>query len=147
LCKSPCCRDQKQDDDELSRPGNSQIPNGLERTYTAIHSGNILTVRTDPSHNIIITGGTDRTVRVIDSLSGDLLRTLTHHKAGVLSVDIHPTERNLILTSGMDATHHLVDLNEPFDEKAVIKSWKDHSKFVVRAKCTMSLFFPSMKRH
>ena len=118
-----------------------KIPNTLKATLVDLHSQNPLSVRfnADQYPPLVATGGADRLVTLADSETGDMIGSYTHHKAGVLSLDFHPRHPSLLLTGSMDATHAVVDTSKDGAE-AVIGSWKEHSKFVVKVLCKH--FFP-----
>jgi len=114
--------------------GDRRIPNAPERVLDHVHPSNVITVRASVHRPWLVTGGADRAVRVHDLQTGAQLHTFLHHRAGVLAVDLHPLDPNLLLTASMDGTHHLLDLSRPSGD-AVRQSWKDHTKFVVRIQC------------
>lgn len=71
------------------------------RTKNQIHAltGHLNTVTaikcqgTDPQ---IITGSEDSTIKLWDLAAGKTMTTLTHHKKGVRSLDIHPTQQGMV---------------------------------------------------
>lgn len=107
----------------LTHPTNTPpvptYPTELHRTLDHLHHANILclcTWKTDQCFDddattttYLLTGATDRTVRLTAWPRGEVLATLTHHNSPVLNVAVHPNGRWL-LTSAMDGTHALVDL-------------------------------------
>jgi len=128
-------RARREEDAVLAVHGDRRIPNAPELTFETVHPSNVITVRASPHHPWVITGGADRFVNVTDAQTGRKLRSFYYHRAGVLMVDVHPTEPHMLLTCSMDGTHHLLDLSRP-DTDVSVRSWHDHTKFVVRILCT-----------
>ncbi len=72
-----------------------------------VHAGNMTSIRLT-NDGLIITGGADRAIEV-SKLSGgedgsvdrEHVRSLLHHDAPVLSLDVHPTNQTLLLSGDM----------------------------------------------
>ncbi|KND00990.1 uncharacterized protein SPPG_04086 [Spizellomyces punctatus DAOM BR117] len=134
---------EREADDELSTLGAGRFPVEPSRDLEGIHFANILTVisRTLPSDLFpaaslpketvmaLVTGSTDKTVRISDGDTGAVISVLDHQKAAVLASDFYPLNPAYLLTAGMDGAHHIVDIRTGQS----VQSWKDHSKYVVRA--------------
>ncbi|KAJ3063228.1 hypothetical protein HK102_008536, partial [Quaeritorhiza haematococci] len=91
----------------------------------------------------VITSSSDKSIRISDATTGSLITILPNFGAAfsgsiggraaavaaILAIDIHPTLPHILLVSGMDGAHHIVDLRtlEP------AQSFRDHKKYVVRA--------------
>jgi len=110
--------------------GDGSHPTILENTLKNIHEGNILfvTVHTLGCMKMVVTGSGDKTVKFTDLSTGDVVKCIQPHRAGVLSVDFHPQKSNWMLTTSMDMTATITDINTD----AVVQKFSDHSKFVVR---------------
>ncbi len=72
-----------------------------------VHVGNITCIRISDD-GLVVTGGADRTIEVSkmigqedDSISREHVRTLLHHDAPVLCLDLHPKDQSLLLSGDM----------------------------------------------
>jgi WD40 repeat protein len=110
--------------------GDGSHPTILESTIKGVHDGNILSVaiHTLGSMKIIATGSGDKSVKFIDVATGEVVKTVKNHKAGVLSIDFHPLKPNLMVTTSMDATSIITDINTD----TIVQAFSDHGKFVIR---------------
>jgi len=129
----------------LITPGNNKYPRYLCETFSQIHTSNILSIRSqtllirnfnDGEYHFseiptIITGSADKSIRLTSLLTGDTFNICSNiHKGGILCLDFHPIYKNLMLTGSMDSTCTLIDANT----LNVVQTFKDHTKYVVRAK-------------
>jgi COMPASS component SWD3 len=122
-------------DSILDLPGNGWI-DSVAATLQDVHTLNITCVKAkvfpgslfnqSGQVSAVITGGADKKLR-ITSESGS---TLTFFSTGStpLSIDVHPTESNLVAVSAMDGSLTVYDLHTA----EVLHSWKDHSKYATR---------------
>ncbi|KAJ3018094.1 hypothetical protein HKX48_003170 [Thoreauomyces humboldtii] len=135
----------KKNDDELFKLGKGRMPvEDGKRVLEGIHYANILTARpaTLPSTlfpdaeivettvSVLISSSTDQTIKITETDSGRTLGVLDHHKAAALAIDLCPSDPAYLLSGGMDGAHHIVDVRTG----VAVQSWKDHGKYVVRAK-------------
>ncbi|CAG8699907.1 1995_t:CDS:1, partial [Racocetra persica] len=130
--------------DDLYTPGTTIYPRYLCETFSKIHNSNILTVRIQNiqltnyvdndyetvSIPMIITGSADKSIKFTSLLTGDVYNVCDIHKGGVLAIDFHPVYTNLMLTASMDGSVALIDAST----MEVKQVFKDHNKYVVRAK-------------
>ncbi|RIA93265.1 WD40-repeat-containing domain protein [Glomus cerebriforme] len=132
-------------DDYLITPGNNKYPRYLCESFSQIHTNNILSVRTqtltirnfnDGEYQFseiptIITGSADKSIRLTSLLTGDTFNVVNNiHKGGIICLDFHPNYNHLMLTGSMDSTCSLINVST----LNTIQTFKDHSKYVVRAK-------------
>ncbi|KAJ3218447.1 hypothetical protein HDU67_005543 [Dinochytrium kinnereticum] len=138
--------DDKEFDEVLGRPsdGTVKLPT-LTQTYEGIHHANILSVssttlptREDaPPTQVLLTTSTDKSLRVSTLTDGQCINIIScPTNSPFLSTSIHPTMPHIVLASCMDGSHHLLDVNPDSDLSvtgSIVQSWKDHTKYVVRA--------------
>lgn len=110
--------------------GDGSHPTILENTLKGIHNGNILyvTVHNFGSMKMVVTASGDKTVKFTDLTTGEVVKSIEHHRAGVLSVDFHPQKPNWMLTTSMDMKAVITDINTD----TIIQTFSEHGKFVVR---------------
>ena len=124
--------DKTRDDILLFKTLPCSIPPRLIHTFQDIHYDNILCMTLHPTLPFtVITGSSDKSVRIF-TIANDVLsmkNILTHHNAAVLQVATHVRFPNIVLTSSMDFTTALVDI----ETGEIVSQWKDHTKYVVRA--------------
>ncbi|KAI0221418.1 hypothetical protein L0F63_002047 [Massospora cicadina] len=107
-------------------------------TYDTLHSGSILCVRAYeiPSlfgqARVMITSSTDNSIKISSVETGRFLMApeYPHHGGSVLSFDVHPLHPHLLLSSSMDFSVALTDL----ETNERLSLWDHHKKFVVHAK-------------
>ncbi|TPX60549.1 hypothetical protein PhCBS80983_g01702 [Powellomyces hirtus] len=135
---------QKREDDELLRLGKGRMPTEPCQIMEGIHYANILSTAAatlptnlfpdaeiaSPTVSVIVTSSTDKTVKISQADNGRTLCVLDHQKAACLATDVYPADPAYMLTAGMDGAHHIVDIRTG----QAVQSWKDHAKYVVRAK-------------
>ncbi|KAI8142996.1 WD40-repeat-containing domain protein [Fennellomyces sp. T-0311] len=97
-------------------------------SYSTVHSTNILSIAIDPQTGMVATSSTDRTVKL--TLNGQVEREYNHPQGPVLSIDFHPQNSHIMLTTAMDGSATLLDTRKSDD--AVVQQFKDHKKYVVR---------------
>ncbi|KAJ3227276.1 hypothetical protein HK099_002640 [Clydaea vesicula] len=130
---------------------NGAFPKKQEKIFDLIHNGNVLCCKifkvplaTFPDQSsddipqfstfkVLVTSGTDKLIKFTNLTSGKLIIFFNHHSGSCLDFDQHPVNLNLILTCGMDGTHHLLDLTTC----QVRKSWSDHKKYVTGVKFSL----------
>ncbi|KAF9437565.1 hypothetical protein BGZ76_000220 [Entomortierella beljakovae] len=148
------------EEQDFSTPGDNVIPNKLQETIQGLHLFNLIFARTanvavaptfqdlelDPTMTVkripaLITAAADRTIKftLMDGYThgedqpGQVFSILQPHDGVALDIDFHPRHPELMLTSAMDKT--MVLTNTITGEEH--QKFKDHSKFVVRAKFAM----------
>eukprot|EP01102_Stenamoeba_stenopodia_P009656 TRINITY_DN2851_c2_g1_i1.p1 TRINITY_DN2851_c2_g1~~TRINITY_DN2851_c2_g1_i1.p1 ORF type:complete len:397 (-),score=99.39 TRINITY_DN2851_c2_g1_i1:95-1285(-) len=123
----------KELDQDLMTQGEEDYVNKLDYTLegSAHNQASVLSLRFS-SHDkpLFASGATDKTVRVFDSQTKEMLWEVQEHMAGVISLDFNPVYNNLLLTGSMDSSHNVFDIAK----KIRIQRFQDHRKFVVRAK-------------
>ena len=130
-------------DKELTIPGDGSYPKKAALLLDGVHFGNVLCVLPcvlparlfDPSSqlkslHVVISSSADKTVKVTDTRTGQILTMLTHSTSPILAIDQHPLYPHIVVTAGMDGCYHIVNL----ETTELIQCGKDHSKYVVRAK-------------
>ncbi|KAF9427900.1 hypothetical protein BGZ94_003898 [Podila epigama] len=144
------------EEQDFATPGHGAMPDQIARIYKEIHSVNIIVARTasvcvkptwqdlekDPdmlSKRVpaLVTAAVDRTVKFTlldqphgDDLPGDVFQIQQPHEGVVLDMDFHLHHPQLMLTSSMDKTAVLTNTLTGQEHQ----KFKDHSKFVIRAK-------------
>nr|KAJ3421365.1 hypothetical protein HK105_003756 [Polyrhizophydium stewartii] len=113
------------------------------RVFHGIHHANILCVAPTtlpaavfPEHalpddyvRVLLTGSADKSLRISDAASGQLLATLGHPASPVLAVAVHPSIPTIAATACMDGSVHLVDLAA----RTVLADWaRSHAKYVTQ---------------
>ena len=66
----------------------------LLKTLTG-HSNNVFAVSFSPDGRQIVSGSEDRTLKVWDAQTGQMLQTIVDHKNGSLPLDLAPTDGKL----------------------------------------------------
>ncbi|RIB00522.1 WD40-repeat-containing domain protein [Gigaspora rosea] len=131
-------------DDDLYTPGTTIYPSYICETFSQIHSTTILTVRTQniqlTNYNdndyesiqipMIITGSADKSIKFTSLLTGDIYNVCDVHKGGVLAIDFHPIYTTMMLSASMEGSVMLINAST----MEVKQIFKDHNKYVVRAK-------------
>ncbi|CAG8847930.1 43092_t:CDS:2, partial [Gigaspora margarita] len=148
-------------DDDLytNTTGTTIYPRYICETFSQIHSTNILTVRTQniqfTNYNdndyesipipMIITGSADKSIKFTSLLTGDIYNVCDVHKGGVLAIDFHPIYTTMMLSASMDGSVALINAST----MEVKQIFKDHNKYVVRAKFSPdgSMFFTASYDH
>jgi len=85
---------------------------------------------------LIATGGADKLITFTDAETGSIISSYEHHQAGILSLDFHPIHSDILLASSMDKQYSIIDVSKDGND-AILAIGKDHTKFVVRAKCNL----------
>ncbi|KAG0203267.1 hypothetical protein BGX28_004408 [Mortierella sp. GBA30] len=148
------------EEQDFSTPGGKTMPNRVQIIYKDLHPVNIIFARTadvavppawqdleiDPEMTIkrvpaLVTAAADRTVKftLLDSTHGDdssgqVFRIFHPHDGVALDIDFHPLHPELMLTSAMDKTTVLTNTITGEEHQ----KFRDHTKFVVRAKFAMN---------
>lgn len=88
--------------DELVQ--NVRSRQGIWRCIHALsgHSDSVFSVAISPDGKMLASGGRDRTVKLWNLTTGELLTTLTRHSSPVLSVDFSPDGQTLASASNME---------------------------------------------
>ncbi|KAF9156813.1 hypothetical protein BGX21_001842 [Mortierella sp. AD011] len=146
------------EEQDFATPGDySSIPSKIHEVIKDIHPVNIIFARTaevaaeprlndlelDPTMTVkkvgaLVTAAADRTIKFTlldgytygDEQPGQVFNILQPHEGVALDIDFHPRHPELMLTSAMDKT--MVLTNTITGEQH--QHFKDHAKFVVRAK-------------
>ncbi|KAF9930141.1 hypothetical protein FBU30_000809 [Linnemannia zychae] len=147
------------EEQDFATPGDSTMPDELMSIYKDIHSSNIIFARTAnvvvaPAWNdleanpeitsktvkALVSGAADRTVKftLLDEAHGDdncgqVFKIFQPHDGVALDIDFHPHHPELMLTSSMDKSIALTNTITGEEHQ----KFKDHSKFVIRAKFAM----------
>ncbi|CAG8741814.1 13237_t:CDS:2, partial [Gigaspora rosea] len=79
---------------------------------------------------MIITGSADKSIKFTSLLTGDIYNVCDVHKGGVLAIDFHPIYTTMMLSASMDGSVMLINAST----MEVKQIFKDHNKYVVRAK-------------
>ncbi|EFA76430.1 hypothetical protein PPL_10195 [Heterostelium album PN500] len=125
------------EDQDLNDIGNGNYPKELEEQYFEIHKSNILACRflNSPNCNIIVTGSTDKTIKVTDFITQKVLYTFSEiSHAPFISLDFSPIDPELLLASSVDGSTSLLRINSTTGEGEVVQQFKDHVKYVVRVR-------------
>jgi len=135
------------------------MPNEVKAIYKDLHPVNIIFARTaniavapawqdlerDPGMTVkcvpaLISAAADRTIKFTlldkahgDDLPGQVFRIMQPHEGVALDIDFHPLHPELMLTSAMDKTSAITNTVTGEEHQ----KFKDHTKFVVRAKFAM----------
>ncbi|KAF9905944.1 hypothetical protein EC991_001185 [Linnemannia zychae] len=149
----------EREEKDFATPGDNTMPNKIESTYKNTHSVNIILARTasvsvapawqdleanpemtSKTVQALISAAADRTVKFTlldkahgDDQPGDVFKILQPHDGVVLDIDFHPRHPELMLTSAMDKSTVLTNTITGEEHQ----KFKDHTKFVVRAKFAM----------
>ncbi|KAF0530103.1 WD40 repeat-like protein [Gigaspora margarita] len=94
---------------------------------------------------MIITSSADKSIKFTSLLTGDIYNVCNVHKGGVLAIDFHPIYTTMMLSASMDSS--IMFFNASTME--VKQNFKDHNKYVVRAKFSPdgSKFFTASYDH
>ncbi|GAM22643.1 hypothetical protein SAMD00019534_058180, partial [Acytostelium subglobosum LB1] len=125
--------DQELDSDLL---GDNVYPKELQEQFTDIHKANILCMRfsPDPETNMMVTGSTDKTIKVTDFITKQVLYTFTDlAHAAFIALDFCPTDPHLLLASNIDGSTVLLRI-ESSGIGHLVQTFKDHQKYVVRVR-------------
>ncbi|KAF0399015.1 WD40 repeat-like protein [Gigaspora margarita] len=79
---------------------------------------------------MIITDSADKSIKFTSLLTGDIYNVCDVHKGGVLAIDFHPIYTTMMLSASMDGSVMLINAST----MEVKQIFKDHNKYVVRAK-------------
>ena len=128
-------------DTEKSSSSQDNSSTTLIHSIDNLHHANILAVAVEQESLVLATSSTDKTVKLCHDLGRDQRglppQIYRHHQAPVLSIEFHPQNPHLMLTTSMDGSSVLVDtraaLNDVDPEvSGVVQRFKDHQKYVVR---------------
>ncbi|KII73203.1 putative WD repeat-containing protein [Thelohanellus kitauei] len=112
--------------------------------FDAIGCGSNVLITLLNTNGYLISGCSDKNIHIL-KLKCPILshgyqleepRSLSIHQGGVVSLDIHPNNQNMIASGSMDATLAIYDISSPLDEP--LQKFTDHQKFVVRVKWSPS---------
>ncbi|KAF9138151.1 hypothetical protein BGX30_009470 [Mortierella sp. GBA39] len=147
------------EEQDFATPGNNTMPNEIGSIYKDIHSFNIILARTasvsvapawqdleanpemtSKTVQALISAAADRTVKFTlldqphgDDQPGQVIKILQPHDGVALDIDFHPHHPELMLTSAMDKSAVLTNTITGQEHQ----KFKDHTKFVIRAKFAM----------
>ncbi|EGC30623.1 hypothetical protein DICPUDRAFT_157617 [Dictyostelium purpureum] len=121
------------EDPDLNELGDGVVHQHLHDTLGSVHSANILCSRFSPfkDSNLIITGSTDKSIKVTNYATKSLVNELTDVATGaIISLDFNPVNPELLLASSMDGSHSLIKVTKEGDIE-LLQKFKDHIKYVV----------------
>ncbi|KAF9191767.1 hypothetical protein BGZ51_000114 [Haplosporangium sp. Z 767] len=144
---------------DFATQGDGIIPNAIQNVYKELHPVNIIFARTveaavapawqDLEKDLemtvkrvaaLVTAAADRTVKftLLESAHGDdqpgqVFKIFQPHDGVTLDIDFHPLHPELMLTGAMDKTVAITNTITGEEHQ----KFKDHTKFVVRAKFAM----------
>ncbi|KAF8927090.1 hypothetical protein BGZ58_010638 [Dissophora ornata] len=147
------------EEQDFANPGDNTMPYKDQYVFEDLHHVNIILARTadvavaptwqdletDPELTVkrvpaLVTAAADRTVKFTllegthgDDQPGQVFKILQPHDGVALDIDFHPLHPELMLTSAMDKTAVLTNTITGEEHQ----KFKDHSKFVIRAKFAM----------
>ncbi|KAI8372785.1 WD40-repeat-containing domain protein [Radiomyces spectabilis] len=103
----------------------------LTKSMSSIHESNIIAVAIAPQTHLLATGSTDKSVKICNPKdSNDILHSYTHHTAPVMSIEFHPIYPQYMLTTSMDGTAVLANIEN--EQSIECQRFKDHQKYIVR---------------
>jgi len=85
------------------------IDRGVCLSSQKVHEGDAYTVQFHPGQNHIVTGGYDKTIRLIDVKTGATVKTFTGHNSSVSKTIFNP-HGNLIISGSKDSTIKFWDI-------------------------------------
>ncbi|KAJ9075132.1 hypothetical protein DSO57_1039103 [Entomophthora muscae] len=108
------------------------------KVHDTLHTGNIICVKSfdipvvSDEGRVMVTSSTDKSIKISSLQSGMFLMApvYPHDGGAILSFDVHPLHPHLLLTSSMDFSVALTNL----ETNTRISVWNHHKKFVVHAK-------------
>ncbi|KAF9112609.1 hypothetical protein BGX27_003103 [Mortierella sp. AM989] len=146
---------------DFATPGDDNIPAVVKDEIKDLHPNGIIFAQTanvavlptfkdlelDPTRTVkmvpaLVTSSSDRTVKFTlldgqshgDDQPGQVFKILYPHEGVALDIDFHPRHPELMLTSAMDKSTVLTNTITGEEHQ----HFKDHTKFVVRAKFAMN---------
>eukprot|EP01113_Clastostelium_recurvatum_P007696 TRINITY_DN13599_c0_g1_i3.p1 TRINITY_DN13599_c0_g1~~TRINITY_DN13599_c0_g1_i3.p1 ORF type:complete len:454 (-),score=112.17 TRINITY_DN13599_c0_g1_i3:148-1467(-) len=130
--------------DNFGKQGNGIYPGRFMSSLKSIHSHNVLAVRCCPAPvsfssplplgSIIASASTDKTIKISNFETEEVLCTLKPADAPVLALDFNPVHPHLLLGGAMDSSHFVFDISKNGGEGLLVAKFKQHNKYVVRAK-------------
>ncbi|EGG18376.1 hypothetical protein DFA_03870 [Cavenderia fasciculata] len=126
-------------DDDLKFAADSTVsyPHTLEKDLTHVHSQNILALRfaAIQESTLLVSASTDKTIKVIDAATYEVLNTFVDLAlAPFISLDFNPIHPNLLLASSVDGSTVLLEISNDGKDGKVLQQFKNHVKYVVRAR-------------
>lgn len=135
------CEDERQ----LEVPGDGAFYAVATARVNDVHASNILCVASGVEW--VATGAVDRTLRLTDCRTHSLIWRSQPRRGSILSVDVHPQDRTLLITGDMSGdtvlTRAVIEdgmVCEPAAGSGVaceaepLATFSDHTKYVVRAR-------------
>lgn len=106
--------------------------------HDTLHNGNIICVKSfkipavSDEGRVMVTSSTDKSIKISSLETGMFLMSpdYPHDGGAILSFDVHPRHPHLLLTSSMDFSVALTNL----ETNERVSVWTHHKKFVVHAK-------------
>ncbi|KAN0000018.1 hypothetical protein ACTFIZ_008463 [Dictyostelium cf. discoideum] len=124
------------EDVEIGILGDGKIHKNLNDVLDNVHSSNILCLRFSPikDSNIIVTGSTDKTLKITNYVTKEVLNSYTGFaSAPFISLDFNPVNPELLLASSVDGSHCIIKIDK--DGKGeLIQKFNRHKKYVVRVR-------------
>ncbi len=107
----------------------STLTGELQKEFTNGHRRQILTIDISKDSKMLVSGGKDSIIVIWNIVSGEILKSLSFHKAIVTSVNFSPDCRYL-LSGDSDGKVILYDMKQ----ERVIREFKDHKKDITVVK-------------
>eukprot|EP00300_Choanocystis_sp_HF-7_P004689 c13654_g1_i3.p1 GENE.c13654_g1_i3~~c13654_g1_i3.p1 ORF type:complete len:335 (+),score=69.02 c13654_g1_i3:47-1006(+) len=137
-------------DDDLLHQADGLYCRELVATHPTFHTKSALCVRFNKDGRWLASGSSDKAVRIattIQNPDSTVKHTITPHTAGVLDLDWNPINEKLLLTSSMDRSHVVTNidtiLNQSPEQSTATallhdhlphQVFRDHTKFVNRGR-------------
>jgi len=124
--------DERKFADKLLERGDNDYITRCSDSLDALHSANVLAVAftCDTDKSIIATGSTDKTIKIIDYATKQVLHVINDHEAAIIALDWNPKHKNILLSGSMDKSHCVIDA----EKGTTLQRFSDHGKYVVAVK-------------
>jgi len=124
------CEGVEEEDDDLKQLPDSTAISSSALKIDKLHKANVIAVKFNPHDENMMASGGGSAVIVLSDLEGNEIKTMTTggSRGALMSLDFHPQAPNLLLSSFMDGSHALSDI----ETGDVVQQFKDHQKFVTK---------------